>query len=383
MKLTPFTRSFSISPLSALALGSVALAGSALVLGSVSSAQAGPQAKLKKTAPTRKPLPPAKGVRTAQRPAPIAPAEASLIPNLPPLGVDLAPDPFTPSVKVSLHNRSAQPITGRIALSNPDNFLGAARSVQTVTVPPKTAAQARFQLPGAAMAPDSRYAFTADVEIAAAKLTATRLLSFFRIERAWKAPALDGSMENWLNSSMIIVNVPGRPAGGTGWKGRDDMTATARFLWDAEHLYVMARRTDDVVQFAPNPAEPHGDRVRIALSPTGSHLPDAPWVTVDLVPKEAGVTVVRNASPALKALKPGPLANVQASATEQNGVRVLAAAIPWKELGVTQGAKTKRLGLTVRFLDDDGEGSKSWLEWGGGAGLPPDPPSFSDVSLGD
>ncbi|MBW3625560.1 MAG: hypothetical protein KY468_19370 [Armatimonadetes bacterium] len=370
MKFHPSLHPFSLP---GMILAPVAVAGSALVLGSM--ALAGPQSNPKRPAAKT----PARG---ASRPAAPPKAAVPLPTGLPLLGVDLAPDPFTPSVKVSLRNRGAQPVTSRIALSNPDNFLGAARSVQTVTVPPGQETQARFALPGAAMAPDSRYAFTADVETPSAKITASRLLSFFRIERAWKAPALDGTMENWLNSSMIIVNVPGRPAGGTGWKGRADMTATARFLWDSNHLYVMSRRTDDVVHLAPSPTDPNGDRVRIALSPTGSHFPDAPWVTVDLVPQATGVAAVRNAAPSLK-LAPGVIPGVQASATEQNGVSVLVAAIPWKDLGITQGAKTKRLGLTFRALDDDGQGSKSWLEWGGGASTPADPVAFSDVSLGD
>lgn len=364
-----------------IALWPAALAGSALVLGGVSSALARPDTKAKKPAPRR--ANPAKGVRTAQATPPSGETVAvTPIPNPAPLGVDMAPDPFTPSVKVSLRNRGTLPLTSRIALSNPDNFLGAARSVQTITVPAGQETQAKFALPGAAMAPDSRYAFTADVETTGAKLTATRLLSFFRIERAWKAPAMDGSMGGWLNSSMIVVNVPGRPAGGAGWKGKADMTATARFLWDATNLYVMARRTDDSPITAASPTDPNGDRVRIALSPTGSHFIDASWVAVDLVPQSSGVAAMRSASPSLK-LKNGPVPTVSATVSEQNGVTVLTAAIPWKELGVTQGVKTKRLGLTFRSLDDDGQGIKSWLEWGAGAGIPADPPSFSDVSLGD
>jgi hypothetical protein len=298
------------------------------------------------------------------------------------LGVDLAPDPFTPSVNVVMKNRGKGAVTSRIVLTNPDNFLGAARSVQTLDVPAGGQSQIKFPLPGAAMAPDSRYSFTAEVEATGKKVTATRLLSFFRIERAWKAPALDGTMDGWLNASMIIVNVPGRFPGQSGWKGKADMTATARFLWDTNNLYLMARRTDDIVRLASSAEDANGDRFRLAVSPTGSHLTDATWVTVDLAPTDQGVAVLRNSSPALK-LKPGAIPGATAFSADQNGVTVLVAAIPWKELGVTKGLKTKRLGLTIRSIDDDGDGPKSWLEWGGGAGPVADPPSFSDVSLGD
>jgi hypothetical protein len=368
-------------PSQGFALLSAAVAGSALALGAVASVPAKTAAKTSKAAAVKR-AHSMKGVRTAQRPAPDLASVVAPPPGTPPLGVDIAPDAFTPSVKINLRNRGTQPLTSRIALSNPDNFLGAARSVQTVTVPAGKEMQAKFALPGAAMAPDSRYAFTADVETPGGKMTANRLLSFFRIERAWTAPALDGTMDGWLNASMIVVNVPGRPSGGLGWKGRADMTSTARFLWDNTNLYVMARRTDDAPVLATKPTGTDGDRVRIALSPTGSHFPDATWVTLDLVPQEKGLVALRHASPALK-LKAGAVAGIKVSVSDQSGVNVIAAAIPWKELGITQGARMKRLGLTFRCIDDDGEGSKSWLEWGGGANVPADPTLFSDVALGD
>jgi hypothetical protein len=353
------------------------LIGCGLVLASPSVKSATGKKPVHKSSPAS-----AHGKKIAQLPSKPRSGQTSPATDPAALGVDLAPDPFTPSVNIVMKNRSKATVTSRIVLSNPDNFLGAARSVQSLTVPAGGQSRIKFQLPCAAMAPDSRYSFTAEVETPGAKITATRLLSFFRIERAWNPPALDGTMEGWLNASMIIVSVPGRYPGKPGWKGRPDMTATARFLWDTNHLYVMARRTDDTVTTAASATDPNGDRIRLALSPTGSHLSDASWVTVDLVPTAKGVAVMRNSAPALK-LKSGPIPGATAFATDQNGVTVVVAAIPWKELGVTKGLKTKRLGLTIRSIDDDGEGLKSWLEWGGGAGSPADPPSFSDVSLGD
>ncbi len=360
------------------------------------------------------------------------------------LSVDLAPDPFTPSVRVYLVNHDKKPAAVRITLANDENFLGVPKRVQTATVPANGKLQVRFLLPGAAMAPDSRYAFTAEVEMLPSaqaanptddtgtpapapqevvvvnpvppknvdpntttvttgdtppetlfndlplaggglttRIKTTRMLSFFQIERTGSAPTFDGSMNGWLNASMIVVSVPGRARGAAkGWTGNSDKTSSARFLWDAKNLYVMVRCTDDVTHFASSADDANGDRIRVALSPTASHLLDAPWVEMDVVPLESGTVIATRKSSANLKLKPGRVTTVRGAYSKQNGVDVFQAAIPWKELGIAQGKTTLPLGLTVRALDDDGDGIKSWLDWGGGAGVPADPPSFSDVALG-
>ncbi len=364
-----------------------------------------------------------KSASVGSKPASVGSKAAASAPVIgPTLALDMIPDPFTPSVKVYLQSGLPQPQTVRVTLSNGENFLGAPHRVQTAALPPGGRVMVRFPLPGAAMAPDSRYAFTAEAEVTppvtpppatppaaaapspaspatdaaspasparvgAASITTrvrtTRLLSFFRMERTFAKPAMDGTMSGWLNASMILVNIPGRPPGSTqGWGGSADKTATARFQWDPQFLYLMVRCTDNVTRPAPSPADPNGDRVRLALSPTASHLPGAPWVEVDLIPLQSGaLAVTRTASPSLK-LAAGPLSGVVSAFTRINDVEVYTAALPWAALGLPQGKVTVPLGLTVRALDDDGGGIKSWLEWGGGAGLPADPPSFSDVSLG-
>jgi hypothetical protein len=296
--------------------------------------------------------------------------------------IDLAPDPFTPAVNVLVRNPGKTPLVGRISLSNPDNFLGASQSVKTITVSPGTLGLMKFQLPGAAMVPDYRYSFNADFQSGSDNVSANRLLNFFRIERARTAPSFDGDMKGWLNASMIVMGVPGSYPGKKGWKGRADLTSSARFLWDADHLYAMVRRTDDAFQPASSATDTEGDRVRIAISPTGSHFDDAAWVTVDLVSLQEGITIVRHADSSLK-LTEGIVKDAKVSLSDQNGVSVCVAAIPWKELGILKGVKLKRIGLTVRSIDDDGDGARSWLQWGDGADLPAKPSLFADASLGD
>lgn len=190
-------------------------------------------------------------------------------------------------------------------------------------------------------------------------------------------PSLDGNLDDPAWKAALPQKIAGgnhylalKKDSGT-WTGPEDLSATMKFLWDDEYLYVGVEVTDDLpgklekdsmiwrqdgLQFLIDPAremksKPGKYDYAVAV---GSKGPQAwSYLTADSVKapvNEAGdfrVAVKRRA--------------------DTSGSMTYEAAIPWTRISPFRPAPGKNLGLTMILNEDDGPGRDSFMAWFGNA----------------
>jgi hypothetical protein len=211
-------------------------------------------------------------------------------------------------------------------------------------------------------------------------LTVDRLVGgFVGVARASKAPNLDGKLDDraWQPASPVKVEGADgfralqrarKPPTGS-WEGPDDLSATARFLWDDEFLYLGVEVRDDIagglksddqiwsqdgLQFLIDPAreaaaKPGKYDYAVAVGAKG---PQA-WAyhTADSTQAPVGeVTDIRVAA------HKGDAGNV-----------TYEIAIPWNRISPFRAEAGANLGFTLILNEDDGKGRDSFLTWFGDA----------------
>ncbi|MCX7046849.1 MAG: hypothetical protein NTX50_15345 [Candidatus Sumerlaeota bacterium] len=183
-------------------------------------------------------------------------------------------------------------------------------------------------------------------------------------------PKIDGDLSDscWASAPALPINEARQffPLQKSGqWKGPEDLTATIRFLWDEQYLYIGAHVIDDVfcgtksdgdvwnqdgLQFLVDPGRAGGEKMGyydyfLGLGTKGPQFwcgstasPNAPVGEV----KDAKLEIKRGA----------------------NGNADYEVAIPWSRLAPFTPAPNADLGLALIVNDDDGAG-RNFMSWFG------------------
>lgn len=209
------------------------------------------------------------------------------------------------------------------------------------------------------------------------KMSYQRKVSFFPIPKAEDNP-LESSNPQWQNIPGIILDKREFIQQIKDWKGQSDLWVEGKFTWDEEDFYLYIEVIDDVFfnDFSPDTIW-QGDSVQFAIAPRNEHRRDEPFVQIDIAKSKGKDIVYRRAFG--RQLKEGEIEAKGKVKLEGNKVLYLFA-IPWKELGV-KPEKGKSLGFSFLVNDNDGEGRKGWMEWGGGIGWEKNPAQFYDLTL--
>lgn len=177
--------------------------------------------------------------------------------------------------------------------------------------------------------------------------------------RAPRPLTIDGELEEWQSSEPVPVNEPVNVLrGGSTWPGADEASFTARFLWDADRLYVAAEVKDPKhVQEQVGPGVWQGDALWIYLDTTGEGRRIDAKLTLAQTPDGPQVWNWTGSS---------LVADAELGWREAPGGHVYEAAIPWRSLGRDAPEPESELGFELGIGFPGG-----FLDW---TGADPDTP---------
>lgn len=209
------------------------------------------------------------------------------------------------------------------------------------------------------------------------KVSYERKVSFLTIPKAEGNP-LDISNPQWQNIPGIILDKAEFIQQMKDWRGPSDLWVEGKFLWDEDNFYPHIEVIDDVF-FNDFPPEEiwQGDSVQFAIAPQDEHKKNEPFVQID-IGKSQGRDIVYRRAFGMQ-LKEGEI-QAKGSINREGNRVIYLFAIPWKELGV-KPESGKSLGFSFLVNDNDGQGRRGWMEWGGGIGWEKNPAEFYDITL--
>jgi len=280
---------------------------------------------------------------------------------------------LSPSLDVVIKNRTSQTLEGTLSLLSNELSLKEERKVSLApgdnSFP--SPIQAKVEL-------DKPYEVKASLQLEGITPTVERMVTFYPCMKASRPPVIDGeiSPEEWAEAVPIRIDRYGIKEG--DWKGSEDLSSTAYFLWDDEQAYFGMRVVDDVFN------QPYlggdiwqGDSVQVglALSP----LEDIQGVYY----AEGGLALTQRGKLLWVWHAPGipfegEFQELNFVIKHQGNETVYEAAIPYRALnfGLSSGVW---IGLDIMVNDNDGEGRKGWIEWGRGLGREKNPHLFWDM----
>lgn len=184
---------------------------------------------------------------------------------------------------------------------------------------------------------------------------------------AKKAIAVDGVLDDLSAIQDIDWGSEGRVQM-ADYNGPEDLSGTAWWTWDDDHLYLSAKVHDDVFsQTSIGDQIWNGDSIQFAVS-AGTPGESGEWYEYGIALTPEGPQVYRWMTAAGKA--PGPVAgaNLKVTRDETSKDTIYELALPWDELAPIVPSDGI---LSISFLvnDNDGQGRKGWIEWGSGIGF--------------
>ncbi len=308
------------------------------------------------------------------------------------LEVEIRPSPAPaggkPGALVVVRNRSSQPqaVTWTFALT------GERPTVHgDYVAPQKTAAyladagngslqvpangEATVRVPLANIDPVTVYLASASItDATGGTLTTDRAIAgFVAVPRA-SGITIDGSLDEpaWQAATPCLMDEERqylRAAGDAApvWKGKADLSATMKFLWDDQAFYVGVDATDDV--FANTQKDGMiwaGDGLQFLIDPMREATEKAGKYDLGMALGTKGPQAWCWLS-ASSNTTPGEITGLVKLAIKRgaNGNATYEMAIPWANLAPFKAAPGADLGLTMIYNEDDGGGRKSFIGWFG------------------
>ncbi len=308
------------------------------------------------------------------------------------LEVEIRPSPAVaggkPAALVQVRNRSttAQTVTWSFSLAGeramvhgdfPDHpsktsaYLADAGN-GSVTVPANGASEILVPLAGI----DLKTVYIADASITDATggtvSTERAIAGFVPVQQAG-AITIDGDLDEpaWKTAVPCLLDEERQylKSGGPtspDWKGKDDLSADLRFLWDDKNLYVGVAVTDDV--FCNKQADGMiwaGDGLQFLIDPMREAEEKAGKYDLGMALGTKGPQAWAWLS-ASSGTVPGLQKDIQVAVKRgDQGNATYEIAIPWTKLAPFKAEVGADLGLTMIVNEDDGNGRKSFIGWFG------------------
>ncbi|MCW8131024.1 MAG: hypothetical protein KIS92_11800 [Planctomycetota bacterium] len=240
----------------------------------------------------------------------------------------------------------------------------------TLTVPAKQ--QASVVVPIANADPVKVYAATATVTDAAGGSISTErcLGGFVAVHRVKAAPKLDGDLsdEDWKRAPVHKLDQAPQYFTldkSVAWKGKDDLSATMRYLWDDTFLYVGVDVSDDVnSNTKEDGAIWAGDGLQFLVDPKRTSGEKAGKYDLGMAAGKKGPQAWCFLS-ANAATPAGKVPDIAVTYNLRPGGVVYELAIPWSRLAPFQPAPNANLGLSMIVNEDDGKGRTGFIGWFG------------------
>ncbi len=293
-----------------------------------------------------------------------------------PIAIALKPSlssTLSPSLDVIIKNRTSQNLKGTLSILSEELQLKEDREISF------SPGDNRLSWPiGVSLDLDKPYEVKASLHLEGITSSVERMVTFYPCMKTSRPPVIDGeiSPEEWAEAVPIRVDKYGIKEG--EWRGSEDLSATAYFLWDDEQAYFAMRVVDDVFN------QPYlggdiwqGDSVQIGLA--FSPLEDVLGVYY----AEAGLALTQRGkllwvwhAPGIPFV--GEFQELNFIIKRKEKEVIYEVAIPYRALnfGLSSGAW---IGLDIMVNDNDGKGRKGWIEWGRGLSREKNPRLFWDM----
>lgn len=240
----------------------------------------------------------------------------------------------------------------------------------TLTVAAKQ--QASVVVPIAGADPIKVYAAKATVTDAAGGSISTErcIGGFVAVPRVKAAPKLDGVLDeaDWARATAHMLDQ--KPQYFTldknvQWKGKDDLSATMRYLWDEQALYVGVDVSDDVNANTKQDGEIWaGDGLQFLFDPRRSSPEKSGKYDLGMALGKKGPQAWCFLSASASA-PVGAALEITIAAKARPGGMVYEIAIPWTRLAPFQAQANANLGLSMIVNEDDGKGRTGFIGWFG------------------
>ena len=179
------------------------------------------------------------------------------------------------------------------------------------------------------------------------------------------------------------------------WNGADDKSAKVSVMWDDENLYMHSEVTDDVYfqnQSAQNSWQCDGiqfgllvDTGEEAFTAMGQANTVFNEFAIALLPD--GKTVETYRHKAQFDRTPTGLCETAKGAAVRNGNKTYYEwSMPWEDIVGIKGWKpqvNQKLGFSIMWNDNDGNGRKGWIEYASGIGRVKDAKKFTQLQFVD
>jgi len=195
-----------------------------------------------------------------------------------------------------------------------------------------------------------------------------------------KGIKVDGKLADW--SAPVQVRLGGKDGSvriEKDYGGADDCSATMRFAWDKNFLYLAAEVRDNALhQEEPDLQMWRGDCIQLAFR----NGPPNRQTGYDGTEFEVGLTQAPKGPVAFQWVpNAAPVDKAQLVIVRSKTATIYEAAIPWASLGIANPRSGKRVSWSTTVNDNDGEGFRGWLEWTPGICGGKDSSSFGWLEL--
>lgn len=194
-----------------------------------------------------------------------------------------------------------------------------------------------------------------------------------------RAVNVDGQLDDFAGVAPIDLAGEGEVEM-NGYAGADDLSGNIWGTWDDENFYLSASVRDDVFsQTAAGETMWQGDSIQFAVS-QGMPGERGQWFEYGMALTGSGPQLYRWIAD--EGLHVGLVENARIAVTrnEETKETVYELALPWTELAPAL-PEDGLLGFSVLVNDNDVQGRKGWIEWGGGIGGSKDGGLFKAIRL--
>ncbi|GBF75734.1 hypothetical protein PA598K_04162 [Paenibacillus sp. 598K] len=167
----------------------------------------------------------------------------------------------------------------------------------------------------------------------------------------------------------------------SAYNGSSDLGGTLAVRWDDEYLYLNGDIQDDVMAHGSSGIEIfRNDGIQFSIAP-GMPGDSGSWYEYGLAMTPDGPEIYRWM--AMQGLKSGTVDNgkLEIERQEDKKLTTYRLRLPWSELRPLQPVAGQVFSLSVLVNDNDGEGRKGYIEWGGGIGGTKDASLFRSIVL--
>lgn len=223
------------------------------------------------------------------------------------------------------------------------------------------------------------------------------LVDFTMATYAEHKPTIDGteSLNEWPTNTVMVADKEEYVKQIKGWRGVKDLSADVRVMWDEEKLYFISNVTDDVMRNQAKDIQGswEGDGIQlgiyfidndqyVAAGQGGTNFHEFCIAKLD----NGEIGTYRTKVQDTVNMSPGMCETAQTAVVRNGNVTTYEWSMPWKDILGNGDQKFEpkegeRIGFSILWNDDDGEGRRGWIEYAGGIGETKNTALFTYLNL--